>query len=224
MFAKVVLIKNWEIGTKYHDNCYHQEPPVYSNGKIVYVPDLTKNNCIKGLYKKENVNFFIEDKRYPSIHIDVSDKIAYVIYKVKSPYAIVGGIVGGIFKGKCKLYISFDTKNWIKIWEKEKTEDTEHYENIDVIVNNPGGGDYQTADWNPSFNAKYSYFVKYEFLSRGAGLDKVVLSTDIQIAPKSLPALKLGINNISFSMDNNKDKNLLNASQKIKITYAWEEN
>lgn len=222
--ANESLIRCWEIGSKYHDNCYHKEPPIYANGKIVYIPNLTKVNCMEGIYKKSNIKFFAEDRKLPYIHTDIPNKVSCVIYKVASPYVIVGGEVGGKFKGRCKMYISFDEKNWTKIWDKEKAGDIEHYENIDLIVNNPRGGDYETADWDPDFNAKYSYFIKYEFFSDEndrAGLNKLAFCTDVQVAPKSLPSLKVGVNNICFTRDENNNKS---KSQVVKITYAWEEN
>ncbi|MCK4532386.1 hypothetical protein KAU39_01250, partial [bacterium] len=222
------LIRSWEKGSKYHDNCYHREPPVYTNGKIVYTPDLTKMNCLGGLHKKVNIKLGEGGKGDFGIYIDKPGEISYIIYKVESPYVIVGGKVGGWFVGSAKMYISFDEENWTKIWEKEELNDTEHYEEIDLIVNNPTGGRYRTADWNPEFNAKYLYFIKYEFFNDSggkSGLNKVMLTTDIQVAPKSLPALKLGLNSICFSRaDNGEKRSLRHKPPIVKIIYAWEEN
>ncbi|MCK5534381.1 hypothetical protein KAI68_04630 [bacterium] len=222
------LIRNWEIGAKYHDNCYHKEPPVYANGKIVYTPDLTKINCLEGLHKMVNIKLGEGGKGDFGIYIDKPGERSYIIYKVESPYVIVGGKVGGGFVGGGKMYISFDEEDWTKIWEKEEAKDIEHYEEIDLIVNNPTGGRYRTADWNPEFNAKYFYFIKYEFINDSggkSGLNKVMLSTDIQVAPKSLPALDSGLNNICFSRaDNGEKRSLTGNSPIVKIIYAWEEN
>ncbi|MCK5534380.1 transglutaminase domain-containing protein [bacterium] len=222
------LIRSWEIGSKYHDNCYHKEPPVYANGKIVYTPDLTKINCMEGMYKKVNVRQDSGKKNYSGIYADKPGKNAYIIYKVESPYVIVGGKIGGEFVGAAKMYISFDAENWREIWEKKVKKNVEHYEKIDSIVNNPNGGNYKTNSWNTEFNAKYFYFIKYEFFSdadRKSGIKKIVLSTDIQLAPKSLPALKLGVNSICFSRaDNGKKKSLRDNGPIVKIIYAWEEN
>jgi hypothetical protein len=228
------IMYRWSNIGKWYNNFLYNEPPVYANGKIIFRPDFTTNNYRKGLLNEINVRSISDDGFGPNLHIDSSiiefrryyDKPdeAYIVYRVKSPYVIVGGKIGGQFYRNdnfgdvCRMLVSFDNQTWIPVWTAKSTGLIDYYHNIDDVI-------------SPLCERpKYEYYVKAEFRAAGhgldppqepgdmshAGLNSFEIETDFQASPFSIPALSLGLNQIKYEDDNI-------GNRKVKITQKWHE-
>ncbi|MBD3185030.1 hypothetical protein GF312_22290 [Candidatus Poribacteria bacterium] len=207
----------WDHSGKFRCGDNHRnknyQPYRLANGKMIYKPDLGDPVSRNGVLSELNISMSYEDEKEPAVHSIKSDALSYVIYKVETPYPIVGGIIGGKFYRKTqndsiKVYLSVDNSDWIQVWSAEKTGNLEEYFSIDDII------DPKT---NP---ARYSYYVKYEFLSSessiNAGINQVYIETDLQMSALALPSLSIGQNNVVYRDDTK-------APHKIKITHGWKE-
>ena len=223
------IILRWDNIGKYQSNLFFTEPPIYANGKIIYIPDLTNNSYRNGIVSENNIKSIGDDGLKPNIHVDKcyfeGDRSEYrteIIYKVTSPYVIVGGKIGGDFYRNdtygdvCLIEISFDGERWTPIWFAKSTGWINHFQEIDNII-------------CPIVKeAKYEYFVKVKFIAAGtglwrpadpgdntqAGMDNFKIETDFQVSPFSIPELSLGKNKIKYT-DQTK------GGHKVKITHQW---
>jgi len=223
------VIYRWDNIGKYHNNFLYNESPIYANGKIIYNPDYTNNSYRKWILSQRNIKSIGDDGLKPNIHIDscITERTrsrfqSYIIYKVTSPYVIVGGKIGGDFYKNdtygdvCQMEISFDGNEWIPVWNAKKTGWIKHNQEIDDIIC-PVGRD-----------AKYEYYVKVKFVAAGtgldfpmdpgdntqAGMDNLTIETDFQVSPFSIPELSLGKNKIKYFDQSN-------GKSKVKITHRW---
>ena len=228
-----IIIFRFDNKGKYHNNFLYNEPPLYANGKIVYTPDFTSNNYRKGIECEKNIKSITDDGFGPNIHVDScvtevrryrvkGDDAGYLVYKIESPYVIVGGEIGGSFYRNdnygdmCRILVSFDGQDWIPVWTAGKTGEIMHFQDLDHIISPIGE------------KAKYKYFVKLQFRAAGGGLDPpqepgdnthsgintLKMETDFQISPFSIPKLSLGLNRIKYS-----DKS--QGERKVRITHRW---
>ena len=92
------LVRRWDNIGKYRhgDNPRHKEgiPHRLANGKLIYRPDLSGERYRRGIVGELNVSAGWEDGLAPRLHPCVAGAAAHVVYKVQSPYPIVGGLVG----------------------------------------------------------------------------------------------------------------------------------
>lgn len=120
------FIKRWDnvgkFGRVFNSRNNGQRPPYrLANGKFVYKPDLSRNIYRKGMVFERNVKSLEDDGVKPNLHMDTIEQPSIIMYKVTSPYPIVGGIVGGIFYRKnqddvIKVYFSSGDQDWVEIW------------------------------------------------------------------------------------------------------------
>jgi len=228
------IIFRWDNIGKWYNNFVYNEPPGYSNGKIIYKPDFTSNNYRKGIEYERNVKSITDDGFGPNLHVDSSviefrkyvnkPDDGQVVFKVESPYVIVGGKIGGEFYRNdnmgdvCRMLISFNGNDWIPLWTAKSTGFVENYLVIDDII-------------SPICEEpKYKYYVKAEFRAAGhgldppqepsdatqAGLNAFEVETDIQVSPFSIPALSLGLNRIKYTDE-------CTGNRKVRITQKWHE-
>ena len=127
------------------------------------------------------------------------------VWKIESPYVIVGAKLTGTFtrpskEAQCKLALSFDQKSW-----------------KDVLVAEAGSRSQEIAlDAEfPSNLARYVYFVKLDSAG-GGGVSGLTFESVLQMAPLSLPALEVGENRVAYVSDTK-------GPQKVKITHTWRE-
>jgi hypothetical protein len=185
-----------------------------ANGRMIYHPDLTKPVSRKGMLSELNIKTTVEDGKLPHIHPDIAGSAGSVMYKVRSAYPIVGGVVGGRFYRKteddmCRICVSIGESDWVQVWSADETGDIECYFAIDEIID-PGP--------NP---ARYEYYVKYEFYSaresNDVGMNEVYIETDVQMSSAALPALSVGANEIVYRDDTE-------MPHSVRITHGWKEN
>lgn len=185
-----------------------------ANGKIIYRPDLKGSVFRSGILSERNIKTMVQDGRRPAIHSDRAGATSFVSYKVKVPYPIVGGIVGGKFFRKskgdaCGIYISVNNSDWTKVWSADETGRIERYLSVDRMLPVKSG------------RAIYECYVKYEFSAAtdatDAGIDDVYLEFDVQMSAAGLPSLAAGSNNVVYRDDSE-------GSHSLRISHGWKEN
>jgi len=224
---KIVL--RWDNIGKFYNKYLYTEPIFYANGKIVYKPDLTDSAYREHIVSETNIKSVADDGKRPNIHVDtcITESTwrsykSYIIYKVKSPYVIVGGCLSGDFYRNdtygdvCQIEISFDGKEWIPVWTAHSTGWIKHTQVFDGLI-------------SPVMKApKYEYYVKVNFAAAGtgfdspqepgdntqAGMDNITMTTDFQVNPLSIPGLSLGSNKVKYF-------DQTEGLGKVKITHRW---
>jgi hypothetical protein len=184
-------------------------PYQLANGRFIYQPKLTGQAFRRGLLAELNIK-----SADAGLHPEVTDFTGYVIYKVTSPYPIVGGTVGGKFlrsteQDCCKIYISVHDSNWIEVFAAEANGEFQKQVSIDDVLNP-----------KPT-PAIYDYYVKFELkadtVPENACMLSAYIETDVQMAATSLPALSAGVNKVVYRDDNTEPR-------KVSITHGWVEN
>ncbi|HYE98522.1 MAG TPA: fibronectin type III domain-containing protein, partial [Planctomycetota bacterium] len=140
------------------------------NGKWTYRPDLRAPYARAGVAAAENVRWST-DPGGPAL-APAGAGPASVVWRIASPYGLVGGKLRA--KGDGKAYLSFDQKTWSPL---------------------PG----LDADLDPFFPrkgpARYAYFLRIDL---GTGLHALAVENDLQMAALGLPSLDLGPNTIAY--------------------------
>jgi hypothetical protein len=159
---------------RYHNSIYPDEPPLYSNGQIVYPLDIKGGTYKYGIISQKNIE--ISD----NLHLKSTAEEGYFIYRQSSPYVMVGGRVIGKFrysKGLLKVYFSKDPlqKEWSLIWSSSEGR-SKGKEVVDF-----------SKLLNPDDDGVYEYFIKFEMEGEEVGIDELTFITDIQISTFSLP-------------------------------------
>lgn len=174
------------------------------------------------------VSTYAEDGVKPSIHVKenrkhggVYDIPSRAAFRVKTPYSILGGRLNAqVYRG--------DQTQWdniaISVLSRRGTERTKIWEapkgfigSMDVEV------DLNEVLYPSGFRARRDYEVMFELMANEkndpateTGVESIQLTTDIQCAPNSLPALSLGKNVVRYRDDTP-------GTRKIKITHVWRE-
>ena len=205
----------------------------FSNGKLMYRPNLRKALSLKGV---ESCRGVVQEasKKYPALHPGGTGKTAELVWQVESPYAIAGARLGLVCRRETRedaleVMVSRDGKNWRSIWV---TPANESGKNDHVAVRMDACIE---LDWfvNPDHSEKisptvhtfglgpcYGYFVKVAMWAgsspKAVGLDAIRFDTDIQCATRSLPSLFCGKNKIKY-------RDEAPGRRKVKVTYGWQE-
>jgi hypothetical protein len=210
------LIRRWDnIGKFRHGHNVRHKPGIpyrLADGKLIYQPNLADENHRRGIVSELNIVASWEDGLSPHLHPHVVGDRAYVIYKVQSPYPIVGGLAGGTFRrkeGDLRICLSVGQSDWIEIWSAEITGVFEWYVSLD--------------EWIDPLHteARYDYYIKYEFTAAASpddvGIDQVYIESDLEMANTSLPSLSVGENRVIYQDDTA-------GSHSVRVTHGWEEN
>ncbi len=189
------------------------QPYRLANGKIIYHPDLKDPVFRTGILSERNIKTMGQDGCRPAIHCDRAGATSFVSYKVKVPYPIVGGVVGGKFHRKskadmCGIYISVNNSDWTNVWSADTTGDVGRYLSVDRMLPTKTG-------W-----AIYECYVKYEFTAATAasdvGIDDVYMEFDLQMSAAGLPSLSVGSNKVVYRDDTENQHGL-------RISHGWKE-
>jgi hypothetical protein len=220
------MIRWWKpVSGKYEGNLNNSiMPKEFANGKIVWEPEMAEFDL--DWAQSSNIALKSDDGREPVIHVDKRqgvevDRFASFDVIVKSPYVVVGGrldatvfrnAAGG--KSGVSIHVSPDgpeatRKTAYSYRYRTGPEEVKLY--LDPIVS------------SQSPIGRYGYSVRFEMGADGkvkadaeTGIEKFKINTDIQVAPKSLPALVLGENRVTYEDDTE-------GAHKLKITHVWEE-
>jgi len=189
-------------------------PYQFANGRIIYQPRLAPAEVYqKGIVSELNIEAVKTEGGGAALQPQVAGFPAFMIYRVDSPYPIVGGLVSAKFSKKsaedsCKIYVSVHDSNWVEVCSTKPLGENITEANLDDVLNP-----------KPT-SAIYNYYVKFEMQTKNApadvGMAQLCIESDVQLATTSLPALSAGINNAVYS-DESKQ------SRRVKITHGWTE-
>lgn len=138
---------------------------------------------------------------------------AHVVYEIKVPYAIAGGMVRARFLGldvrdRFAIALSIDGKTWQELWVKEGAGAQKAQVALDKHL------DLYKAP------AKYAYRVRVGLgsaaASGGANLCSLEIETDVLAAPASLPRLELGSNRVVYTDESD-------APHRVRVAHQWQE-
>jgi len=195
----------------------------YSNGKLVYRPDLRSPLALKGVENTTNLVQELRGRR-AALRPSRPGKRAEVVWKIESPYAIAGARVG--FTGRRKsqedgfeVLLSRDGRDWRSVWAAAG-----HQLNACIELDwylNPTFNDWrEELDMGWNRGPCYRYYIKVALWPGsgvdGVGLDTVWFDTDLQCATRSLPSLFCGRNTIAYRDDTR-------GPREVRVTYGWQE-
>ncbi len=195
----------------------------FSNGKLVYRPDLCRPLSLKGT---EEVKGVVQETsgRGVALHPEKTGAVSEVVWKVASPYAIAGARVGVRCRRETQedgleVLFSKDGKNWRSVWVAIG-------QRLDACVEldwylNPALNDWrEETDLGWRMGPCYTYYIKVAMWAGSrpdaVGLEAIRFDTDIQCATRSLPALFCGKNTIAYRDDSR-------GGRKVRVTYGWQE-
>lgn len=190
------LERCWSNWGKYHDNLYHNEPPIYGNGRLTWAPAPGDPAFFNGLERATNLSHDVAGN-LPFLACADAARPASFVTRMQCPYPFVGGQVqcAAFAAGaadQITVEYSNDGSNWIPMGQLQ--------------------GPYQgSASWplddllKPlDYNAVYTFWIRVTLTGGGAatvGLNDFKIIGEIQCAPLSLPELKPGLmNHVAVSM------------------------
>ncbi len=195
----------------------------YSNGKLVYRPDLRTQVALQGL--EDRVNVIREtSRRLPAVHPAQTQRVSRMIWKVQAPYPIAGAKVGLSYRRATRedgleVLLSRDGKDWRSIWVASRHR-TSACVDLDWYLN-PALFDWrEERDTAWQVGPRYEYYIQVAMWAGsrpdGVGLDTIWFDTDLQCATRSLPSLFCGENHIQY-----RDETM--GKRQVRITYGWQE-
>jgi len=218
------LVRYWDAVGKTVVRGRRLHPDVrYSNGKLVYRPDLRKPVALEGMARAENV--MQETLRtMPAVHPARTERVARVVWKVASPYAISGAKVGLSYRRATRqdgleVLLSRDGKHWRSIWLATGQQgcacvDLDWYLNPALF----DWRDEKDSGWRAG--PCYEYYIQVAMWAgskaEGVGLDTISFDTDLQCATRALPSLFCGENRIEY-------RDETKGNRKVQVTYGWQE-
>jgi hypothetical protein len=197
-------------------------PYQFANGRIIYQPRLAPAEVYqKGIVSELNIEAVKTEGGGVVLQPQVAGFPAFVIYRVDSPYPIVGGLVSAKFSRKsaddtCKIYVSVQDSNWVEVYSAKHPGEMIGEADIDDVLNP-----------KPT-PAIYDYYVKFELQTKNApadvGMTQLCIESDVQLATTSLPGLSAGVNSVVYSDESKEGSPLRDAlRQRVKITHGWTE-
>jgi hypothetical protein len=212
----------------------YDEPQAYSWGQIVLKPDFDRYPLSRYTRSVSNAAAKAEDGREPAIHVDIPRSMKYsmpsrVRIGIETPWPVIGGTIKGkayawgssnIEKDKAAVSVSVGRRGGG--WRMGDEGEKEFEINFDKAINYGLGGIY-------NLSAGFSFYcppdeIPYEKDYQPpshdrpvqAGIDEFTLTADIQVAPKSVPALSLGGNRVVYTDETA-------GAHDVKITHVWNE-
>ena len=218
------LVRYWDDAGKTVVRGRRLHPDVrFSNGKLVYQPDLRWPLALKGTESRSNLKQEKAGKR-PALHPKGAREISEVVWKVASPYAIAGARVGLTCRRESRedgleVLFSKDGRNWRSVW-MASGDRMEACVGLDWYVN-PALNDWrEERDLGWRMGPCYQFYIKVAMWAGShpdaVGLDSIRFDTDIQCATRSLPSLFCGKNRIVY-------RDETRGPRKARVTYGWQE-
>ncbi len=240
------LVRTWRPSGKFYNYWAHDHykpssawwlPPTrYASGEIIFRPQLKTEALERDAVEHE---FLIPRARGedgpvlrvepPLPGVEKTRRRGHVIYHVQSPYVIVGGrFEAAFFRGRHsgRDWITVAIKNawtadredaeegWVRVYGAAWTSDVGE---LPTVVD--FGHLFHTAERNRE--GIYEYDIRFEFAASNpaehpVGMSDLVLTTEIQVAPLSIPALSPGKNTIRYWDETEGER-------KLRICHSWEE-
>ncbi|HUR58959.1 MAG TPA: transglutaminase domain-containing protein, partial [Opitutaceae bacterium] len=107
-------------------------------------------------------------------------------WKIETPYVIVGGHVAANVRGACNWSISLDGLKWQSLGNGTRGAEGNVRVDLDPFFAESG-------------KAAYRYHLRAEPTHGDAGLERITIENDLQMASLSLPALELGENVVRYT-------------------------
>ena len=181
------LIWEWADRGKYHG--HGKRPSRLCNGRLHYEPGLDANFA---RWAEEVINL----QTVPTgLGPSDAERESILVYRIQSPYVIVGGQTRLQAEGS---------------WTAEISRDGEQWSTIDV--------EKETFSLDPHFLPDALATYRYYLRLRGMGsiLHQLSIETDLQMAPLSLPEVEVGDNEILYTDEND-------GPRQVRITHVWNE-
>ena len=218
---------------KYYDQARSHEPPCYANGQLVFEPDFGKRSY-EGMIERENAKFSSEDGVSPMVHVDRLqsprfDRFSRLIIPMASPYVIVGGYIDTrYYKGgttgldQVSLSAELDSEFHIRprLWNYYSWAyamgDSRAVLDGKMLRDGPRATYGFKAEYHFSANSKHADIPEQYPLVYGgqSGVDKIKIVADLQVNPRSLPALSLGNNKVEYRAE---------TAGKVRLSWKWRE-
>lgn len=192
------LMEYWSNIGKYHDNYLHSgPPPVYTNGDLVYVPDLSQASYANGVSSQTNVSSSSQDGLQPNLHAQSVGSTSSVVYLVKSPYTLVGSLLSAqtyraTSNDSLSISLSLDGTHW----------------GSPVYTQSKLGYDNPTLNLSTSLNngtlpEEYQYYVMFQWTAtsaaNGAGLASFNLDSQFEQAWEAIAPLHSGTTTLTYT-------------------------
>jgi Putative Ig domain len=163
-----------------------------SNGKWLYRPPLRKAAGRQGLIAK-NVRWATKPTEL-AVAPAKAGELASLVWKIEAPYVMVGGTLSAKVlpgpQGACSFFVSFDGQNWKHVTPSDGSTPSELKANLDEFFPNKGP-------------ARYAYLLRVDLFAKSSpndvGLESLALENDLQMASLSLPSIRLGENDITYT-------------------------
>lgn len=179
------------------------------NGKWTYRPPLDKVLYRKGIVGESGMSCAAEDGGKGRLHPAQEGKPATVIWRIASPYVLVGGSVHcGLWRktetDSLVVRWSRDGNTWKDVAQADRLGDSNISIDLDEIL-------------SPGKQPMYDYLIQVEMQASaagGVGLDRIEFDNDVQMSLLGMPELTAGINRIRYLDESPGDRN-------VKVTHAW---
>ena len=199
------LMRSWSNWGKYFSALYYHEPEVYANGRFIYAPEFASDRGLEGAEAAANVHVTLAQGTWV-LAPATPERTGDIVYRFSSPYPFVDAAVElqGTIPTGARMQLSFSENggNWRTVWTSGRGTQTR--ETIRT------GGCLRNGYGRPL----YTYFLKLS-LSGTAQVRSLRFTSDIQVAPLSLPALESGKNVVRYVDETS-------ASRDVEIVFAYD--
>jgi hypothetical protein len=211
------FIQNWNNIGKYHDIYLHLGSPVsYTDGDLIYTPDLTKASYQNGVYSSSNVSAYSNDGLSPNLHATTPGTTSSIVYQVNEPYTLVGSLLQAqtylaTATDSMQIAFSLDGTNWTTVYTQSKLGYDNPQLDLSNYVNN-----------NTTLPEQFQYFIKFQWTANSAanaaGVNSFTLDSQFQQAWEAIPPLHSGTTTIKYADQSN---NASYAPNTVDIAYGW---
>ena len=185
------LLWEWDNRGKFHG--YESPPPRLCNGRLQYTP-LTTTDLQRWSADAENVRHSPEG----IVAVDTL-KVAQITWRIDSPYVMVGGkiMLAGL---NVEALFSYEGEVWSDL-NADSGSESPQILSLDRF-------------FPPASPARYASYIR--FVGNGLTLTRLLIETDLQMSPLSLPALESGANDVLYT-----DETV--GTRSVRITHGWYE-
>ncbi len=199
------LLRSWDNWGLYFSSLYLDEPERYGNGRFTFEPIFEGDLFRKGAESVGGLRSKHAGGRWMLAPSGARGK-GSLIYRFASPYPILDGAVSVNARisgtGSLEVRLSETGDNWQAVWSADSAGP--------VKRNVPIGGYFRNGYGRPV----YSYLLDVR-LSGGAQVSRLRITSDVQVAPASLPALESGQNEVRYVDDTRGDRD-------VGITFGYD--
>jgi hypothetical protein len=191
-----------------------QVPYNLANAKLIYRPRLAGLGFWHGVLAGITIETVGTNEATACLQPMIPATKAQAVYKISSPYPIVGGLVSAQVRCRtaadsCAIYLSAHTNDWKLVWKSEGAGESHPLVSLDEALkpNQP-----------PMLN---DYYIKFELTGQekpdDAQLSGICFESDLALSAMSLPSLSVGDNEVVYCDQSGA------AGRKVRLTHGWTE-